>query len=106
MIGAIAYPRLTLGAFNSKSLLDKGWFFQNWLEIQREKYYLNIKNFGIYDLSIYKKSWKNDNKENVFSTLSENWIYCQRREIGSLSVKIRHFYVLTVIASQYLFLIF
>ena len=66
-----AFPRITLGALISKSVLDKG---RNREEIERKYNGENIdtlNHFGIYKLSIYKNSWKNDCKKNV---KEEGWI--------------------------------
>ena len=51
-----AFPRITLGALISKSVLDKG---RNREEIERKYNGENIdtlNHFGIYKLSIYKNS--------------------------------------------------
>ena len=53
-----------------------------------------INDFDLYKLSIYLNRWKNDNKENVFSTAMKNWILCWCRWMGRLFVKIQLFYVL------------
>lgn len=66
---------------NSKQTLDKGYLFQYWSEILREKILLNItvlNHFGIYKSLLYKSSWKNENKEKIFSTATKNCAYCWR----------------------------
>ena len=65
--GTTAFPRITLGAFISKSILDKGW---NREEIEKKnttgKNIAAQNHFGIYELSIYKQLKKNCNRNFFF----------------------------------------
>ena len=72
IIFTTAFCPRTLLDLISKQTLDKGYLFQYWSEILREKILLNLtalNHFGIYKSLLYKSSWKNDNKEKILHLL-------------------------------------
>ena len=64
--GSTGLPRITFRAIISKSTLNKQW---NRAEIQKKynvKKFTILNHFGVYKLSIYKNSYKNDYKKSDF----------------------------------------